>query len=212
MMPKNLWWSITLVILGAWSGCSLARVPSPSLPPSAPFFQATSEDTTQLATLAAELDTAALECASAETCPDDVHFARALVSLFENRDAARASFEHVMTFHPSSPLAPPSALWLQLLRDDGLSTTSTDPQRRILTELSAHWARQWIGQRLALSPRADRKTTRGARVPTQPFQKQLQEKDRRIAELRFQLNALKLIDQDQADRHRKVRTPTTDSR
>src|SRR5688500_17185731 len=84
MMPKNLWWSITLVILGAWSGsgCSLAPVPSPSLPPSAPFFHATSGDTTQLAMWASELDTAALECAPAETCPDDVHFARALVSLF----------------------------------------------------------------------------------------------------------------------------------
>jgi hypothetical protein len=211
-MPKNLWWSITLIILGAWSGCSLAPEPSPSLPPSAPFLHATSEDTRQLAMWASELDTAALECASAETCTDDMHFARALVSLFENRDAARASFEHVMTFHPSSPLAAPSALWLQLLREDGLPTTSTDPHRRILTELSAHWARQWIGQRLALSSRADRKTTRGAPAPTQAFQKQLQEKDRRIAELRFQLNALKLIDQDQVDRHRKVRTPTTDTR
>ena len=211
MMLNNAWWSVTLVILGAWSGCSVAP-PSPSPSPSAPYFRATSEDTMQLAMLASELDTAALECASAESCPDDVHFARALVSLFENRDAARASFERVMTFHPSSPLAAPSALWLQLLRDDGLSGTSTDPQRQILTELSAHWARQWIGQRLALSPKVDRKTVRGTLVPTQAFQKQLQEKDRRIAELRFQLNALKLIDQDQADRHRKVRTPTTDTR
>jgi hypothetical protein len=90
--------------------------------------------------LAAELDTMALECASAETCPDDVHFSRALVSLFENREAARASFEQVVTLHPSSPLAGPSALWLKLLRDDGI-TWSTDPQRHLLTELSAHWAR-----------------------------------------------------------------------
>jgi hypothetical protein len=213
MMPKNIWWrSITMVILGVSSGCSLAPVPPPSLPPSAPFFHATSEDTRQLAMWASELDTAALECASAETCPDDVHFARALVSLFENRDAARASFEHVMTFHPSSPLAAPSALWLQLLRDDGISAISTDPQRLILSELSAHWAREWIGRRLTASVRSEKKAALGTPVAMQAFQKQLQEKDRRIAELRFQLNALKLIDQDQADRHRKVRTPTTDTR
>lgn len=212
MMPKNMWWSITMVILGAWSGCSLAPVPSPALPPSAPFFQATSEDTRQLAMLASELDTAALQCASAETCPDDVHFARALVSLFENRDAARASFEQVMTVHPSSPLAAPSALWLQLLRDDGISAISTDPQRRILIELSAHWAREWIGRRLTASARSEKKAALGPPVATHAFQRQLQEKDRHIAELRFQLNALKLIDQDQADRLRKVRTPTTDTR
>jgi hypothetical protein len=162
--------------------------------------------------LASELDTAALECALAETCPDDVHFARALVSLFENRDAARASFEHVMTFHPSSPLAAPSALWLQLLRDDGIAAISTDPQPRMLVELSAHWAREWIGRRLTASARSEKKAALGTPVAMQAFQKQLQQKDRRIAELRFQLNALKLIDQDQADRLRKVRTPTTDTR
>src|SRR5688572_19899796 len=100
MKPNNAWWFLRCVIVGAWTGCAIAPVPSPSPSPSAPFFQATSEDTTQLRLLASELDAAALECASAETCTDDVHFARALVSLFENRDAARASFEHVMTFHP----------------------------------------------------------------------------------------------------------------
>jgi hypothetical protein len=212
MMPNNTWWSVTFVIFGAWSGCALTPAPSPSVPPSAPFFQATSEDTRQLAMLASELDTAALQCASAETCPDDVHFARALVSLFENRDAARASFEQVMTVHPSSPLAAPSALWLQLLRDDGISAISTDPQRRILIELSAHWAREWIGRRLTASARSEKKAALGPPVATHAFQRQLQEKDRHIAELRFQLNALKLIDQDQADRLRKVRTPTTDTR
>jgi hypothetical protein len=211
MMPSIAWWSVTLVILGAWSGCSIAPLPSPSPPPSAPFFSATSEDTTQLRIFASELDAAALECASADTCNDDVHFSRALMSLFENREAARASFEQVMTLHPSSPLAAPSALWLQLLRDEGGSVTSTDPQRRILVELSAHWAREWIGRRLATSARAERKAAVGTPVATQAFQKQLQEKDRHIAELRFQLNALKLIDQDQADRHRKVRTPTIDN-
>jgi hypothetical protein len=81
-----------------------------------------------------------------------------------------------------------------------------------LIELSAHWAREWIGRRLTASVRSEKKAALGTPVAMQAFQKQLQEKDRRIAELRFQLNALKLIDQDQADRHRKVRTPTTDTR
>ena len=211
MKPNKARWLVTFVIVGAWTGCAIAPLPSPLPSPSAPFFRATSEDITQLSILASELDAAALECASAETCTDEVHFSRALVSLFENREAARASFEHVITLHPASPLVAPSTLWLQLLRDDGLSTTSNDPQRRILIELSAHWARDWIGWRLAATARAERKAAFGTPVATQAFQKQLQEKDRRIAELRFQLNALKLIDQDQADRHRKGRTLAIDS-
>jgi hypothetical protein len=161
-----------------------------------------------LALLAAELDTAAIDCARAETCSDDVHFSRALVSLFENREAARASFEHVVRLHPSSPLAAPSALWLELLRGDAMAFT--DPQRRILTELSAHWARDWIGRRLDLSVRAAKKGAQGTPVSMQAFQKQLQEKDRRISKLRFQLEALKVINNDQEDR-RKVRTPTIDT-
>jgi hypothetical protein len=211
MMPYKAW-LVTLVVLVAWSGCSIAPLPSPVPPLAAPFFRATSEDTTQLPALAAELDRAALECASAEACHDDVHFSRALVSLFENRDAARASFEQVVTLHPGSPLARLSALWLALLQSDDMTSTSTDPQRRLLMELSAHWAREWLGRRLAASARPGTQAALGTPVATPTLQKQLQEKDRRIAELRFQLNALKLIDQDQADRHHKVRTPSTDTR
>ena len=71
MNPINTQWSVPLLLLGASWGCAIAPVslPPPS-PPSAPFFQATSEDARQLATLAAELDTAAGGCASAEMCTD----------------------------------------------------------------------------------------------------------------------------------------------
>ena len=124
----------------------------------------------QLSIFASELDAAALECASTDSCNDDVHFSRALVSLFENKEAARASFEQVITLHPSSPLAGPSALWLELLRDDGMSSTFTDPQRRILTELSAHWAREWIGRRLDVSISPGRKGAQGRAVSMQAFQ------------------------------------------
>ena len=210
MNPIRGEWSVPLLLLGASWGCAIAPValPQPS-PPSAPFFQATSEDATQLATLAAALDTAAVECASAEMCADEVHFSRALMSLFENREAARASFEQVIALHPSSPLAGPSALWLHLLRHEELSSSSSDPQRHILTELSAHWARDWIGRRLDVSVRAGKKGAPATPVSTQAFHKQLQERDRRIAELRFQLDALKAIDHDQENR-RRMRTPNRD--
>ena len=211
MMPIRAAWSMSLVLLGASWGCAIVPLPtSPTPPSSAPFFWATSEDTAQLAIVASDLDTVAHECTFTGTCTDEMHFSRALVSLFENREAARASFEQVTTLHPSSPLAGPSALWLQILEEEGMSSASNDPQRRMLTELSAHWAREWIGRRLTVSPRTGEKDAHGTPVSIQGFQKQLQERDRRISELRFQLDALKVIDQDQEDR-RKVRTPKVDT-
>jgi hypothetical protein len=212
MRPHKGSWVACLVLLGTSWGCAMSSLP-PSPPPSAsePFLRATSEDMAQLALLASDLDPVAHDCTSKGTCTDEVQFSRALMSLFENREAARASFEQVMTRHPSSPLVGPSALWLQLLQDDGMSSRLSDPQRRMLTELSAHWAREWIGRRLSVSPRAVKKDAHGRPVSINAYQQQLQEKDRRIAELRFQLDALKVIDQDQADRYvdrsRKARTP-----
>lgn len=213
MNPMRSQWAVSLLLLGASWGCAMAplSLPPPSPAPSPPFFQATSEDARQLAMLAAELDSAAVGCASAEMCTDEVHFSRALVSLYENREAARASFEQVIALHPSSPLAGPSALWLELLRNEKLSSSSSDPQRRILTELSAHWARDWIGRRLDVSVTHGKKGAPAMPVSIQAFQKQLQERDRRISELRFQLDALKAIDHDQEDR-RRVRTPNRDPR
>ena len=67
-----------------------------------------------------------LECAAENSCEDRVHFARALVSLFENREAARASFEQVISLHPLSPFAASSALWLELLKSDTVAGLS-DP-------------------------------------------------------------------------------------
>ena len=201
-------WALYLLVLLAWGCASPTRAVPVSSP--APFLTATSEDATQLAILTADLDTVALECAAAAMCPDDVHFSRALVSLFENREAARASFEQVVSLHPSSPLVGPSTLWLQLLGDEAIPSASSDAQRRIITELSTFLAREWIGRRLDLSGRTGRKSAQRRAVPTQAFYKQLQERDRHIAELRFQLDALRVIDRDQQDR-RKVKTPKIDA-
>ena len=211
MNPIRSKWSVPLLLLGASWGCAIAPL---SLPPpspasaSAPLFQATSEDASQLATLAAELDTAAVGCASTEMCTDEVHFSRALVSLFENREAARASFEQVIALHPSSPLARPSALWLQLLRHEELSSSSSDPQRRILTELSAHWARDWIGRRLSTRESSGQPVRGLESANMRTLAKQVRDRDHRIAELRAQLDALKVISQDQEER-RKMRPPTS---
>jgi TolA-binding protein len=186
-------------------GC--ATHPSSAVHTAKPFFQPSSEDTIQLASLASELDTLASECAAEGVCEDRVHFTRALVSLFENREAARASFEQVVNLYPLSPVAASSALWLQLLRNDHLAMPSDTPQQRILLELTAQSVREWLG-RQSIGPRSQTKPGGFPKFGiVQALSKQVQEREKRIAELRAQLDALKLIDQEQQDRHRKMRAP-----
>ncbi len=45
------------------------------------------------------------------------HFMRALVALFENREAATKQFEQVVAVSPNSRLASTSKLWIKLIRD-----------------------------------------------------------------------------------------------
>jgi hypothetical protein len=207
MIPSRVPTSLFILLLAFCWGC--AQVPPVGPPTSTPFFQPASEDRAQLATLASELDAIALECAAEGVCEDRIHFARALLSLFENREAARASFEQVLSLYPSSSFAASSALWLQLLKRDSVRVPSEDPQQPILMDLTAqsvrHWlASQWIG------PRSQAKTGGLPKVGNvQALSRQVQERERHIAELRAQLDALKLIDQDQQDRHRKMRVPAS---
>ena len=84
MIASHIRTPLFLAVLALW-GC--ATNPSSTVQTAAPFFQPTSEDSTQLTALASELDTLAMDCAAEGTCEDRVHFARALVSLFENREA-----------------------------------------------------------------------------------------------------------------------------
>ena len=197
---------LSLVALAALGGCA-TMLPAAAPPSaSAPFFRPTLEDTVQVATLASELDAMAMECAAIEACDDQVHFSRALVSLFEDREAARALFQQVITLHPSSPFAVSSALWLQLLKEEELGSSASDLRRQIMTELTAQWARDSMARQL--SARAPSAKTVGNLKPAnlQALHKQVRERDQRIAELRAQLDALKLIDQDQHDRP-KLRPP-----
>ena len=205
MIASHLRAPLFLVILAVW-GCATNL--SPTIQTPAPFFQPTSEDSTQLAALASELDTLALDCAAEGTCEDRVHFARALVSLFENREAARASFEQVISLHPSSAFAASSALWLELLNTDGRMASQDNPQQRLLMDLTAQSVREWVA-RQGSSRTSPLKAGSIKAANVHALHKQVQERDRHIAELRAQLEALKVIDQDQQERHRKMRAPAS---
>ena len=214
MVSKGIWFLLGFWIISFVWGCS-GLTPSGS-PLSAPFFLPTAEDTTRLATLTHELDTRTLQCADASTC-EQVHFARALVSLFEHKEAAKASFLRVINDNPSGSLAASSKLWLRLIGQDGTSGIPTEEQQSPLIEITAQLVRDWMERQLAeytndgkpgaLTNTEDLRADQ-LRV-VQVLQKQVRERDRRIAVLRFQLAALKVIDQDHEERKRTLKTPAT---
>jgi len=209
MPNRSVWCPLSLLLLNSLWGCG--GVPLSSAP-SAPFFIPTPEDIRRLATLTHELDTMALACLEASGC-EQVHFARALVSLFENREAAGASFRRAIADNPSSPLAASSILWLQLLETEATAADDRSP----LTEITAQFVRDWMERELAEyrthgKPDAPA-TAQDASVDqsgiVQVLHKQVRERDRRIAILRSQLEVLKLIDQDHEDRKRTLKMPAT---
>ena len=209
MINRSVWFPVSLVILNSLVGCGGVSLSSA---PSAPFFIPTQEDTRRLAVLTHELDTMALACLEAPAC-EQVHFARALVSLFENREAAGASFRRVIADTPSSPLAASSILWLQLLGNEATATDDRSP----LTEITAQFVRDWMERELAehrthgkpsALTTAQDSSVEQSRV-VQVLHKHVRERDRRIAILRSQLDALKLIDQDHEDRTRTLKMPAT---
>jgi hypothetical protein len=201
------------VLLSAW-GCSSLAPPQPAL--SGPFFHPTSPDVERLTAFTHELDGKALQCFEAANC-EHVYFSRALVRLFFNRDDARASFRDVIDHNPASPLARSSALWLQVIDNDERTLASNSPEFRALTELTADFVRGWMERQFSERQNPDKPVMIPAiHVPPvepprviQGLQKQLRERDRQIAVLRGQLEALKSIDQDHAEQQRKVKAPAS---
>jgi len=206
-----LWAVSSFCVLGALVGCS-AVTPSVSTL-SAPVFLPTSEDAPRLAMLTHELDRKALQCVEAATC-EHVYFSRAMVSLFENREAARASFHHVIEHNPASPLASSSQLWLRLIANQEAAVTAHSEGVNPMTDLVAQLVREWMERQV--SEGQNTQTSAASIIQAQPvgqprvlqgLQKQVRERDHQIAVLRAQLEALKSIDQDHADKQRKIKPP-----
>jgi hypothetical protein len=204
----------SLVIMCAFVGCTgVTSVPSEL---SSPFFVPTTEDTANLSKLSHELDNRALHCLDTATC-GEVHFSRALVSLFENQEAARASFRRVIEDHPSSPQAASSRLWLQLIGEEqSVDNTSVPEPHNTLMHLMAQSIRDWMARELSqyltvqqAESMATEKPRRESAAVMLGLQKQVRERDRRIAVLESKLEALKTIDQDEEQRKRAVRLPLT---
>jgi hypothetical protein len=180
------------------------------------LFIPTAADTERLATVSRELTTLAAQCVEPMVC-DQVHYTRGLVALFESREAAQTFFRRVTNATPPGPLAAPSALWLHLLDEGGVRWISNDQQESVFTEITAQFVREWIDRKLG-ELRNGEKTGSLAHGPdpaigessvVQSLQRQIRERDKRIAQLTSQLEALKVIDQDMDEIRRASRPPAT---
>ena len=219
ILRSRVIYSLALSLIGFLWGCTTVT-PAPALSSlSSPLFTPTAEDAKRVATLAHDLDNQALHCLEGSTC-EEVHFARALVSLFENQEAASASFRRAIDDNPSSALSASSKLWLQLLEDNGTDASPSDlsngPQQIIL-QLMAQLVRDWMRRELA----DHTKQTQASQLTTLQntkadssgvvlvLQRQVRERDRHIATLEAKLEALKVIDQDHEKRKRIIKVPAT---
>ncbi len=94
------------------SGCA-SWAPEPS--GSQPYFPLEGADAKAMHALAKKQDAVAAKCVEHNSC-DHAYFTRALIGLYESRDAAIKNFEKVIATAPRGQLASTSRLWVQLLQ------------------------------------------------------------------------------------------------
>jgi hypothetical protein len=204
------WVSLLFLLIGFLWGCSAVTPPPSSF--SSPLFTPTADDTERVDRLTQELDKRALHCLAGLTC-EQVHFARALVSLFKNQEAARASFYRVVDNSPSSALSASSRLWLHLIEGEETPWTSANGSQQAFIDLIAQFVRDWMTRELTEPmtqvQRSEPHSMAESSEVVQRLQKQVRERDRRIAVLQSKLEALKLIDEDHQSRKRTLKVPAT---
>ena len=193
-----------LVMAGMLWGC--ATVNSPPPPGSAPLFQADATDTVILQAVHRGQETLLSTCAQHQSC-DQVHFTRAMIALFQNREAAAASFRQAIAAAPNGPFADSSARWIRFLANRTFQPASADEPNGPLGVMKG-LVRTWLGQQHAA--RAS-DTFKNPDLAVHTLQKRIRNRDKRIAELTDQLSALKRIDLD-ANRTSKLSLPRTPSK
>lgn len=188
-----------LLLTGILWGCAMVTsTPPPSPPTPAALFQADASDTAILQAVHREQEILLSTCAQHQSC-DQVYFTRAMVSLFQNREEAATSFQQTIAVAPNGPFAEPSALWVRFLANRSFYPASTDEPAGALLEVMKGTVRAWLGrQRAAVgnAKNAATETVKSLDPSVHNLQLQIRTRDRRIAELTDQLDALKQIDLD----------------
>lgn len=196
-----------LLMMGMLWGCATVNGPSP--PGSAPLFQADATDTVILQALQREQGTLLSTCEQHQSCAQ-VHFTRAMIALFQNRETAATSFQEALTVAPNGPFADSSARWIQFLANRTAHSASADESNGAVAVMKG-LVRTWLEQQRAASTSAPMRAVEAAKsqdraVPT--LRREIRTRDKRIAELTEQLSTLKQIDLE-THRPNKLSLPKT---
>jgi hypothetical protein len=200
-----------LLMTGMLWGCAMVNGTPP--PGSAPLFHADATDTVILQTVHREQETLLNTCTQHHSC-DQVHFTRAMIALFQNGEAATASFQQAIAVAPNGPFADSSALWIRFLANRTFHPASVDEPNGALLEVMKGLVRTWLDRQRAASASVSLRAVETARSPdlvVHTLQRRIRNRDKRIAELTDQLSALKRIDLD-TNRTSKLSPPRTPSK
>ena len=184
-----------LLLAGMLWGCSM--VSGPSLPAAVPVFHADATDSVLLRTIQREQKSLLSTCAQNQSC-DQVHFTRAMVSLFQNGAAAATSFQQTIAAAPKGPFADSSERWIRFLAHGMFHHESIDEPNRALLGVMKGLVRTWLKQQRATTT-VNLRAIESAQSPdlaVPTLQRQVREHDKRIAELTDQLSALSQIDSE----------------
>ncbi len=185
------------LLVGMFWGCTTMPGTVTSPPATAPVFQADETDNVLLQSVQREQELLQNTCAHNQFC-DQVHFTQGMLALFQNGEAATASFQQTLADAPKGPLADSSTRWIQFLAHRTALTTSTDEPTEALLEAMKGLVRTWLSQqRTASMAAATVRTVEPAKSQDQTvhvLQRRIRDREKRIAELTDQLSALKQID------------------
>ena len=184
-----------LLLTGMLGGCVMVNGSPP--PSSAPIFQADANDTVLVQAVQREHHKLLSTCAQRQSC-DQVHFTRAMIALFQNGEVATASFQQAIAVAPNGPFADSSARWVRFLTNRTSHSTPADEPNGPFAVMKG-LVRTWLGQQRTASAAATLRAVDMADNPTLPahsLQRQIRDRDKRIAELTDQLSTLKQIDSD----------------
>ena len=184
-----------LALAGMLWGCSMMS--GPSLPAAVPVFHAETADSALLRTIQREQKSLLSTCAQNQSC-DRVHFTRAVVLLFQNGEAAAASFHQAIAAAPNGPFADSSERWIRFLAHGRFPPKSVDEPNRALLGVMKGLVRTWLKQQRAATS-VTLQTAESAQntdLAVHTLLRQVREHDKRIAELTDQLSALSQIDSE----------------
>ena len=199
-----------LLLTGMLWGCAMVAGTPPSGPE--PLFQADATDAVILQAVHREQETRLSTCTQSHSC-DQVHFTRAMIALFQNGDAAAASFQEALTVAPNGPFADSSARWIRFLANRTVHSASAEEPDGVFAVMKG-LVRTWLGQQRAANVSVTLRsgeTLKNPGLAVHTLRQRIRSRDRRIAELTDQLSALKQIDSD-AHRNSKLSLSKTPSK